>query len=84
MQRCRKGVGGVKKLILDQKEETEDAISAHRWQVCKRIAGFEWITRYSKTLTSNSGGKRETGEEGLSMMNAQGSEAGTVSNAKHW
>ena len=76
-QRCSKGAGGVKKSILDHKEEIEDAISVQRWHICRRIVGLEWITRYSKTLTSNSGGKRETCEGGLSI-NVQGTEATMV------
>ena len=72
-QRCSKGAGGVKKSILDHKEEIEDATSVQRWHICRRIVGLEWITRYSKTLTSNSGGKRETDEDWL-FDDAEGSE----------
>lgn len=77
MQRCGKGAGGVEKSILDDKEEMEDAISAQRWHICRRIVGLEWITRYSKILTSNSGGKHETCKGGLSI-NAQQSQANTI------
>jgi len=74
MQRCNKGAGGVEKSILDHKEEIEDAISVQRWHICRRIVGLEWVTKYSKILTSNSGGKRESCEGGLSI-NVQESEA---------
>jgi hypothetical protein len=66
MQRWSKGVGGVEKSILDHKEETEDAILAQWRQIRRRIVGLEWVVRYLKILTSNSGGKREAGENGLS------------------
>ena len=75
MQRCRKGAGGVEKSILVHKEGMEDAISAQRRHICRRIMGLEQVTRYSKVWTSNSGGKRETGERRLSIF-ARGS--GTV------
>lgn len=66
-QRCSEGAGGLKKSILVHKEGMEDAISAQRWHIRRRIVGFERVTRYSKVLMSNSGGKHETGERGLSM-----------------
>ena len=63
-QRCSKGAGGVEKSILVHKEGMEDAISAQRWHIRRNIVGLEWVTRYSKVLMSNSGGKREIGERG--------------------
>ena len=62
--RFSKGASGVEKSILDHKEETEDAMSAQRWQTRRRGAGLKWIMRNSKILTSNSGGRRETSEDG--------------------
>lgn len=73
-QRFSSGAGGVEKSILDQKEEVEDAISAQRRQICRRIVGFEGFTRYSKILMSSSGGKCETGE-GEFATGTQGFEA---------
>ena len=51
------------------KTETEEAISAQRWHTRKRGAGLdlEQWTRHLKILMSNSGGKRETGEDEWSI-----------------